>query len=156
LAHSLRTKLSRLAFNVVAAASLLLPIVLMRSTLGNETTLIFAVLVVTSMIAELLILFRPPRTVPFQSWESWLAFGSFAFTFFGVILILRAQGSGLNATLHALVLDTFTKYVNLGDWFAMLPAQPGWLPWIAIGLVAAIFFSRETDEKGQIKDGLPT
>jgi hypothetical protein len=155
LAHSPRTNLSRLAFNVVAAASLLLPIVLMRSTLRNETTLIFAVLVVTSMIAELLILFRVPRTASFQWWESWLAFGSFACTFFGVILILRAQGSGLNATLHALVLGTFTKYVNLGDWFAMLPAQPGWLPWIAIGLVAAIFFSREADEKGQIKDGLP-
>jgi hypothetical protein len=154
LAHSPKTKLSRLAFNAGAAASLLLPIVLIRSHLRNETTLIYGVLVVTSMIAGLLILFRVPRTSCFRWRDSYIAIGSFAFTFFSVILILRAHGSGLNATLHALVLDSFTKYGDLGDWFAALPAEPGWLPWIVIGLAAAIFFSRDTEEKGQIKDCL--
>jgi hypothetical protein len=154
LAHSPKTKLSRMAFNAVAAASLLLPIVLTGSHLRNETTLIYAVLVVTSMIAALLILFRVPGTSCFRWQDSWLAIGSFAFTFVSVIVILRAHGSDLNATLHALVLDSFTKFVNLGDWFAALPAEPGWLPWIGIGLAAAIFFSRVTEEKGQIKDGL--
>jgi hypothetical protein len=154
LAHSPKTKLSRLAFTTVAAASLLLPIVMIGSHLRNETTLIYAVLVVTSMIAALLILFRVPRTSCFRWRDSWLAIGSFAFTFLSVILILRADGSGLNATLHALVLDSFTKYMNLGDWFAALPAEPGWLPWIVIGLAAAIYFSRDIAEKGQIKDGL--
>ncbi len=152
LSHSPKTKLSRLAFYAAAAASVILPVVLMKAHLQDEPTRMYAVLVVTSMIAALLILFRVPRTSCFSFRDSWIVLGSFAITFIGVILASKVQGIHLNAMLHALLLDSLTAYVKLGTWYAPLPADPGWLPWIVGGLAAAIFFSRDAAEKSRRED----
>ena len=78
LAHAPKTRLSRLAFYAVAAASVILPIVLMKSHLGDEPTRMYAILVVLSMFAALLVLFRVPRTcfLPFR--ECLIAIVAFA------------------------------------------------------------------------------
>jgi hypothetical protein len=144
LAHSPKTKLSRVASYAGAAASVLLPVVLMKPHLQDEPTRMFAVLVVLSMIAALLILFRIPRTICFRSRDSWISFVAFAITFVGVILALKVQGINLNAMLHALVLNSLATYVTRGVWYIALPAEHGWLPWILGGLAAALFFSRGT------------
>ena len=149
LANSPKTKLSRLAFNSIAAASLLLPILLMKSHLQDEPTKIYAGLVITSTIAVLLVLYRLPGIPCFQFRDCWIASSSFAVTFVGVILALKAGGVGLNAMLHALVLDSLTTYVTQGYWYTALPADPRWILWIAGGLAAALYFSRRTPQKNQ-------
>ncbi len=154
LAHAPKTRLSRLAFYAAAAASVILPIVLMKSHLGDEPTRMYAVLVVLSMFAALLVLFRVPRTSSFQLRECWIALGSFAITFAGVILALKMDGVGPNAMLHALVLDSFTSYVNQGAWYLPLPADQGWLPWIVAGLAAVVFLSRNGAKKERTEDEL--
>jgi hypothetical protein len=149
LAYSPKTKLSRVACYAVAAASVLLPVVLMKPHLQDEPTRMYAILVALSMIAALLVLFRLPRISYFQFRDSWIAFGSFAITFVGVILALKVDGIKLNAMLHALVLNSLATYVTRGVWYIALTAEHGWLPWILGGLAAAVFFSRGAAKGGQ-------
>ena len=147
--HFPKPKLGRLAFYAVAAASVILPFVLMKSHLQDEPTRMYAVLVVISMIAALLVLLRAPRISCFSFRDSWIALGSFGLTSVGVILPLKVQGIDLNTTLHALVLDSLTKFVSQGAWYVPISADPGWLPWILGGLVAGVYFSRDAAEDGQ-------
>jgi hypothetical protein len=149
LSHSPKTKLSRLAFYAVAAASVILPFVLMKPHLQDQPTRMYAVLVVQSMIAALFVLFHMPRSSYFRLRDSWIGFGSFAVTFVGIILALKVQGIDLNAMLHALVLDSLSTYATKGTWYIALPAEHGWLPWILGGLAAAVFFSRSAAEGDQ-------
>jgi len=152
LAHSPKTKLSRLAFYAVAAASVFLPLILMKSHLKDPSTRMYAVLVVVSMIAMLLILFGVPRISSFRSKDSWIALGAFAVAFVGVVLKLKMQGVGLNAMLHALVLDSLSIYVSRGSWYLPMPTDQGWLPWILCGLAAALFFAWNSAKMNQMED----
>ena len=115
LAHSPRSKISRLAFSAFAASSMILPVVLMKSHLQDGPTRTYAALVVISMLAALLILYRVPRSSSFPVRDSWIALGSFSVTFAAVIVALKMQGTDLNAALHALLLDSLTAYVLRGS-----------------------------------------
>jgi hypothetical protein len=152
LAHSPVTKFSRLAFASAAAASVILPVALMKSHLKDEGTWMYAALVVVSMSAALLILFRVPRSICFRLKDPWIALCSFAITLTGVIVALKVRGVSANATLHALVLDSLTTYVNRGSWYLPLPSDHRWLPWIVGGLCAALFLSRDAARKVQIEN----
>jgi hypothetical protein len=110
------------------------------------------VLVVVSMLAALLILFRVPRTICFRSKDPWIALCSFAIALAGVIVALKVRGVSANATLHALVLDSLTAFVNRGSWYLPLPSDRRWLPWIVGGLLAALFLSRDAARKAQMED----
>jgi hypothetical protein len=147
LAHSPRTKLSRLAFYAVGAASVLLPLILMKSHLMDQPTRMYAVLVVASMIALLLILFRTRWASFFRSKDCWIALGAFAAAFVGVVLKLKVQGIGLNVMLHSL-----TIFVRRGSWYLPMPTDQGWLPWILCGLAAAVYFSWNAAKKNRMED----
>jgi hypothetical protein len=151
LSHSAKTKLSRLAFHAVAAACVILPAVLMKSHLADESTRLFAVLVTVSIIAVLLVLLSVPRTCCFRFRDSWIALFSFASTVAGVILVLKAQGIDLSHMLHALVLDSLSIYVNHQAWYLALPLEQSGLLWIVGGFAAAVFFSRNGAEKERTK-----
>ena len=155
LAYSPKTRLSRLAFNSVAAASLLLPIVLMKSHFQDESAKLYAALVIASMIGALLVLYRSPRIPCFQFRDCWIALSSFALAFAGVILALKVEGVDLNAMLHALLLDSLTTYVTRGYWYVALSADPRWLVWIAAGLAAAIYFSWRAAQENQTGKEVP-
>jgi hypothetical protein len=152
LAHSPRSKISRLAFSAFAAASMILPVVLMKSHLQDGPTRSYAALVVISMLAALLILYRVPRSSSFPVRDSWIALGSFSVTFAAVIVALKMQGTDLNAALHALLLDSLTAYVLRGAWYVPLPADPGWLALTVVSLAAAIYLSWDGSEKVQKED----
>lgn len=141
LAHGPRIKLSRLAFYSVGAACLVLPAVLMKSHLNDKATQMYSLLVTVSMISVLVLLISVPRTVYFSFRDLWIALGSFSAAFLGVIFKLKVQGVGLSVMLHALVLDSLSTYVVRGAWYAALPVDSRWLPWILGGLVAAVFFA---------------
>jgi hypothetical protein len=152
LSHSPKSRISRLAFHLVVAATLVLPIILMKSHLADEETRMYAVLVVASLTAVLLILYRRPRTTIFRFRDSWNAFGSFATIFVVIILALKATGVDLNSMLHALLLDSLSTYVTRGGWFVPLPADSAGLLWIAGALGAAVFFSGNTTDNGRRED----
>ena len=147
-----KNKIFRFAFCAVAAASILLPVALMKAHLRDEPARMYALLVVISMIAVLTIIFRLSRPSFLNFRDVWIALASFAIALIGVVLSLKVNGIGLNTTLHALVLDSLTKFVNQGDWYVPLPADPRWLPWMVGGLAAAIIISREAPDKGQRED----
>jgi len=141
LSHSPVTRRSRFAFNAVAAACVVLPAVLMHAHLGEESARLYAGFVTISMIAVLLVLFAMARTGQLSSRDYWIAIVSFASTFVGVTLVMKAQGVVLNRMLHALVLDSVGTFVKQRSWYFPLPLQPKWMIWVVGGLAAAGFFS---------------
>jgi hypothetical protein len=155
LAHSPKTKLSRLAFSAVGAVCVIFPAILMKSHLEDGPTRLYAVLVSVSMMAVLLVLFRVPRPRCFLFSDCWIALASFTVTSVGVILVVKAQGVALYSMLHALVLDSLTMYVKQHSWFLSLPVRLTWTPWIVGGLVAAAFASWNPAERYRTEDKLP-
>jgi len=149
LAHSPKTKLTQLAFYASAAASLLLPVVLMKAHLSDWPTPIFAVLVGVSMIAALLVLVRTPRARCFTFFDSIAAFGAFVLSFVVVIAILKIQGVLLNNAVHALLLDILGPLVIHSVWYVPLPfmVERTWYVWIIGGMLFAGYFSWSVSEQ---------
>jgi len=150
LAHSPKTKLTQLAFYASAAASFLLPAVLMKAHLSDWPTQIFAALVIVSMIAALLVLVRTPRARCFTFSDSIAAFGALVLSFVVVIAILEIQGVLLNNAVHALLLDILGPLVVHSVWYIPLMLVVGhrlWCLWIIAGLFLAGYFSRSLSER---------
>ena len=142
-AHSLKTKLSQLAFFASAAASLLLPVVLMKAHLGDWPTRMFALLVTVSMMAALLVLVRAPRSRSFTSLDCVAALGAFVSFCAVVTVILKLQGVLLSDALHVLLLDILGPLVFRSVWYYPLQFTVGhkWYLWMAAGLFLAGYFS---------------
>lgn len=151
LAHSPKTKLSTLAFKGIAVICVLFPAILMKAHLAVPLTRLFAVLVTASLIAVLLVLFRSPRTSSITFRDSVLAAVAFACTFSAIVLALKIQGITLTRVLHALLLDSLGPFIVHGSWHIPLPIPFGlrWYFWIAAGLVAAVFLSRNPSKSQQ-------
>ena len=148
LAHSRKTRLSRLAFNAVAATSVLFPAILMKAHLGVPATRMFAVVVTASTAAVLLIVLRSPRTCNVRLHDVVAVSLAFVCTFIVTIFILKIQGVALTRVVHALLLDSLGPYIIHGSWHVPIPIPFGrrWYFWIIGGLVAADFFSRSSWE----------
>ena len=148
-AHSLKTKLSQLAFYASAAASLLLPVVLMRAHLSDWPTQMFAVLVLVSTMAALLVLVRAPRARRFTLFDSVASVGAFVLFLLVVMVILKIQGVLLNNAAHALLLDILGPLVVHSVWYIPLPFRVGakWYPWMVAGLLFAGYFSWRLSEQ---------
>ena len=149
LAHSPKTKLSRLGFNVIGAACVFLPVILMKAHLGDPIARFFAVLVTVSMVAVLLVLSRVPRASCFPFRDCLITIVAFAATLIALIFVVKVQGIGLSCMLHALLLDSLGPYVAHGSWYVPLPIPFGrrWYFWTIGGIVMAGYFSWRASDK---------
>lgn len=147
--HSPKTKLSQLAFYASGAASLLLPVVLMRAHLSDWPTKMFGLLVLVSTMAALLVLVRAPRARGFTLFESIAAAGAFVSFLVVVIVVLKIQGVLLNDAVHALLLDILGPLVVHSVWYIPLLFTVGreWYLWIIAGLFLAGYFSGSVSEQ---------
>ena len=101
LAHSPKTKSSRLAVSAIGAACVFLPAILMKAHWDDPQARLFAFLVTVSIMAVFLVLFRVPRACfPFR--DSLIAIAAFLSTFIALIVVLKVQGVALTRMLHAL------------------------------------------------------
>jgi hypothetical protein len=141
VAHSPKTKLSRLAFIALGVACVSVPAVLMKAHLGDPSARLFAVLVTVSMMAVLLVLFRMPRSCCFPFRDSLVTSIAFVLTFTAIVLVLKAQGISLTRVLHALLLDSLSHYVFRGSWYIPIPFARGWYFCIVSGLLMAGYLS---------------
>jgi hypothetical protein len=147
VAHSPKTRLSRLAFIALGAACVSVPAVLMKAHLGDPSARLFAVLVTVSMMAVLLVLFRVPRSCCFPFRDSLVTSVAFVSTFTAIVLVLKAQGISLTRVLHALLLDSLSHYVFRGSWYIPIPFARGWYFCIVSGLLMAGYLSYSRIEK---------
>jgi hypothetical protein len=141
LAHSPKTRLSRLSFIALGAASVFFPVVLMKAHLGDPSARLFAVLVTVSMMAVLPVLFRVSRIGCFRFRDSMITSVAFVSTFSAIVLALKAQGVILARMLHLLLLDSLSHYVFHGSWYMPIPFARGWYFCIFSGLILAGYFS---------------
>ena len=110
LAHSPKTKFSRLAVSAIGAACVFLPAILMKAHWDDPQARLFAFLVTVSIMAVFLVLFRVPRACfPFR--DSLIAIAAFLSTFIALIFVLKVQGVALTRMLHALLLDNLGPFV---------------------------------------------
>ena len=153
LAHSPKTKLSRFAFAAIGVACILLPVILMKAHLGDPRTRFFAVLIVVSMIAILVVLFVAPRTFRLPFRDSLITIAAFVSTFAAVIVILKVQGVALTRVLHSLLLDSLGPYVLHGSFYAPLPIISGrrWYLW-TLGVVAVTGYFSWSAWKKNLQD----
>lgn len=147
LAHSPKTKLSRLSFIAIGVACIFLPAVLMKAHLGDPAARLFAILVTVSMTTVLLALFRVPQAyfLPFR--DSLITSITFVSTFIAVVFVLKVQGVSLTRMLHALLLDSLSHYVFRGSWYRPIPAARGWYFCIISGLLMAGYFSCSASQR---------
>jgi len=141
LAHSPKTRLSRLSCIALGAAGVFAPAVLMKAHLGDPSARLYAVLVTVSMMTVLLVLFRVSRTCCFLFRDSLIAGGAFGSTFIAIVFVLKAQGVFLTRMLHALLLDSLSHFVFRGSWYMPIPFARGWYFCIVSGLLMAGYFS---------------
>lgn len=141
LAHSPKTKLSRLSIIAIGAACVFCPAILMRAHLGDPSARLFAVLVTSAVIAVLLVLFRVSRTCCFSFRDSLVTSFAFVSTLIAIIFVLKAQGVSLDRAFHAVLLNSLTYYVFRGSWYIQIPFARGWYFCIISGLLLAGYFS---------------
>jgi hypothetical protein len=148
-AYSPKTKLSQLAFYASAAASLLLPIVLMKARLSDWPTQMFAALVLLSTMAALLVLVRAPRARCFTLLDSVAAIGAFVLFCLVVTVILKIQGVLLSRAIYALFLQPLGPLVVQSTWYVPLPfaVRREWPLWITAGLFLAGYFSQSLSKQ---------
>src|ERR1700739_320457 len=121
LAHSRKTRLSRVFFNSIGAACVFLPAILMKAQFGDPRARLFAFLVIVSMVAVLLVLFKVPRACCFPFRDLLITIAGFLSTLIALIFVLKVQGISLTRMLHVLLLDNLGPYVVHGWWYIPLP-----------------------------------
>jgi hypothetical protein len=157
LAHSRKTRLSRLSFNAIGAACVFLPVILMKAHWGDPAVRLFAFLVTVSMLTVLLVLFKVPRAFCFPFRDSLITIAAFLSTFIALISVLKVQDVALTRMLHALLLDNIGPYVVHGSWYVPLPFPIGrrWYFWATGGLVLAGYSCWSASEKERRENYLP-
>ena len=124
-----------------AAATLVLPFVLMRAHLDDPAAQAYCCVVTAGMAA---LLAGPVRFFsPGRSWrDAWVALAGFTATLALVLLILAAQGVPLSSMLGLLVVHNFRVNIRMTNWYGAIELSRIWIPWALIGLAAALGFSR--------------
>jgi hypothetical protein len=152
LAHSPKTKLSRFSFVVIGAASVFLPVILMKGQLSDPPTRFFAALVSVSMIAALLVLLRVPRVASISARDYVTSIVAFVATFVVFLVALKIQGVGPNRTLHALLLDSLGPYMLRASWYMSIPLGRRWYFLMVGGLFLAGYISWSTSTREGARD----
>ena len=131
------------------AASLFLPFALMRHQLADAQALVYCVLLIASVGALSLILFRSNRTISITSRDSGIVVISFVLTFAAIVLVTTAQGSSPRSMLDRLVLNHVRISVG-GLWYVPVSLSTKWLYWTLSGLATAGWVTFSRKNKGNL------
>ena len=145
--HSEQNRISKTCGAAFVAASLFLPFALMKHQLGNSQARIYCVLLIASVVAFSLVLFRGNTDISITFRESGIVVVSFVLTFAAIILVLIAQGSSLRAMLNSLLLLPLRVSVG-GPWYAPVALSTKWLYWVFSGMGAAGWVAFSMKDKG--------
>jgi hypothetical protein len=142
--HARENRLSKTLGTCFVAASLFLPFALMRHQLADTQALVYCVLVIASVAALSMVLFRGDKTISITFRDFGIVVISFVLTFFVIVLVTIAQGSSLHGMLDRLVLQHLKVSVG-GLWYAPVSLTAKWLCWAFSGMAAAgwVAFSRK-------------
>jgi hypothetical protein len=128
---------------LAGGASLVLPILLMRTHLNDPSEVAYCVAVSAGIAALLTGVVKP---VPLFSYEDCaLAVGAFAVTGAAVLGMLLVQGVSPSAILTSLVLQHVQLSVKQGNWYVTLGLSPWWLVWAIAAPVLAVVVTRRPD-----------
>jgi hypothetical protein len=145
--HSKQNRISKTCGAAFVAASLFLPFALMKHQLGNSQARIYCVLLIASVLAFSLVLFRGNTDISITFRESGIVVVSFVLTFAAIILVLIAQGTSLRAMLNSLLLLPLRVSVG-GPWYAPVALSTKWLYWVFSGMGAAGWVAFSMKDKG--------
>jgi hypothetical protein len=143
--HTRENRFSKVFGASFVAATLFLSFALMKHQLGDPQARVYCVLVIASVAALSLILFRSNRTVSITSGDSGIVVISFVLTFVAIMLITIAQGTSPQKMLDRLVLAHLRISVG-GLWYSPVSLTAKWLCWAFSGVAAAgwVAFSRKS------------
>ena len=143
LSHARRSILTRVLLIVVAAACMALPFVLMEARLNDAVAERYCLVVMGSLLAMFVVLYRVPRTVNVTARDFWIFAVSFLCVVGNALIVLAMQGVSFYGVLYSLVLLNFRMRVSLGQFY--IPVQLGWpaVPAIVGGLACAILITRK-------------
>ena len=134
--HARENRFSKTFAASFVAASLFLPFALMRHQSGDPQALVYCVLLIASVGALGLVLFRNDRAISITSRDSGIVVISFVLTFVAIVMVSIARGSSLQGMLDHLVLLHLRVSVG-GLWYTPVSLSTKWLYWAFIGMAAA-------------------
>ncbi len=98
--HAKQNRFSKTCGAAFVAASLFLPFALMKHQLGDPQARVYCVLVIASIVAFSLILFRGDKDISITFRDSGIVVVSFVLTFAAILLVSIAQGSSLQCDVE--------------------------------------------------------
>jgi hypothetical protein len=152
--HSTKNLFAKIAAGSFFGASVILPFALVSHQLNDPAARVYGLLVVASVAAFGVVLFRADRTIALTAKDCLVVALSFALTFGTIVSILIAQGSSFGAMLYSLLL-LHLKVSAAGLWYIAAFLSPIWVIWACIGTATAgLFAFRVKDVSTPISEAL--